>query len=200
ASSMRRLALSWVYADCGAFERACAVASQLAESGRGHNNRAEQARGCWALAEALRRMGDLVAAEREVEAALALAMPLEAPGVLATLARLRLAQDRAAEALIAAEDAMARYTAMGACGMFRAAFVRLAHAEALHATGAHDAARTAIAQARTRVLAIAGKISDPDHRASFLAQVPENARTLTLAATWLGEAGAGRPGQGRTGA
>jgi eukaryotic-like serine/threonine-protein kinase len=187
ASSMRRLSLSWVYADCGALDRACTVASQLAESGRGRNNLAEQARGRWALAEALRRMGDLVAAEREIEAALAPAMPLEAPGVLATLARLRLAQDRAAEALVAAEDAMARYTAMGACGLFRAAFVRLAHAEALHATGAHDAAHAAIAQARARVLAIAARIADPGYRASFLAQVPENARTLTLARTWLGE-------------
>jgi tetratricopeptide (TPR) repeat protein len=187
ASWMRRLALSWVYADRGAFERACAVASQLTESGRARNNPAEQARGRWALAEALRRMGDLAAAEREALAALAAAMPLEAPGVLATLAGLRLAQGRAAEARVAAEEAMARYTAMGACGLFRAGFVRLAHAEALHATGAHDAARAAIARARARVLAIAGTISDPDHRASFLAQVPENARTLALARTWLGE-------------
>jgi tetratricopeptide (TPR) repeat protein len=187
ASSMRRLALAWVYADCGALDRACAVARELAESGRARGNPAEHTRGRWALAEALRRTGDLAAAEREIGSVLGSAMPLEAPGVLATLAALRLAQGRAAEALAAAEQAMARYAAMGACGMFRAAFVRLAHAEALDATGAHDAARAAIAQARARVLAIAGRISDPDYRASFLAQVPENARTLDLAATWLGE-------------
>jgi hypothetical protein len=90
---------------------------------------------------------------------------------------------------------MARYTAMGACGMFRAGFVRLVHAEALHATGAHDAARAAIAQARARVTAIADQISDPVYRDSFLAQVPENARTLALATSWLGEpASAGRGG------
>jgi tetratricopeptide (TPR) repeat protein len=186
ASSMRRLSLSWMYADAGAFDRACAVAGQLAASGRARNHPAEQARGRWALAEALRRMGDLAAAEREIAGVLELAMPLEVPGVLATLAGLRLAQGRAAEALAATEDAMARYTAMGACGMFRAAFVRLAHAEALHATGAHDAARAAIEQARARLRAIAGRISDPDHRASFLAHVPENARTLALAANWIG--------------
>ncbi|HEX7836302.1 MAG TPA: hypothetical protein VF469_02505, partial [Kofleriaceae bacterium] len=100
---------------------------------------------------------------------------------------LRLAQGRAAEALAAAEEAMARDAARGGCGMFRGAFVRLAHAEALHATGADDAARDAIARARARLLAIADTISDPAYRASFLADVPENARTLALAGAWLGE-------------
>jgi hypothetical protein len=76
---------------------------------------------------------------------------------------------------------------MGGCGMFRGAFVRLAHAEALHATGAHDAARHAIAGARARLLAIAGKIADPDYKASFLTRVPENARTLALADAWRGD-------------
>jgi hypothetical protein len=82
---------------------------------------------------------------------------------------------------------MARCTAMGGCGLFRGAFVRLAHAEALHATGAHDAARRAIADARGRLLAIADRIGDPAHKHSFLHNVPENARTLTLARSWLGE-------------
>jgi hypothetical protein len=112
-------------------------------------------------------------------------VPLEYPGVLATLGGLRLAQGRAAEALAATEEAMARDAAMGGCGMFRGAFVRLAHAEALHATGAHDAAIRAIAQARVRLLAIADKIADPDYKASFLSHVPENARTLALADAWL---------------
>jgi hypothetical protein len=77
---------------------------------------------------------------------------------------------------------------MGGCGIFRGAFVRLAHAEALHATGAHDAARHAIADARTRLLDIAQRIPDPDYRKSFLEHVPENARTLALARAWLGAA------------
>jgi hypothetical protein len=82
---------------------------------------------------------------------------------------------------------MARCAAMGGCGMFRGAFVRLAHAEALHATGAHDAARHAIAEARARLLIIADKIAEPDYKASFLAHVPENARTLALADAWQGD-------------
>jgi hypothetical protein len=184
ASSLRRFILSWLYADRGALAQARALATQLAESGREHHNHLEEARGRWALAEALCRDGDLDGAEREIQVALAMAVPLEQPGVLATLAALRLAQGRAGDALAAAEDAMARCTAMGGCGLFRGAFVRLAHAEALHATGAHDAARSAIAQARARLLAIAGKIPDPDHKTSFLEHVPENARTLALASAW----------------
>ena len=114
-----------------------------------------------------------------------MATPLEHPGVLATLSALRLAQGRPGEALAAAEDAVARCTAIDGCGMLRGASVRLAHAEALHATGAHDAARHAITDARARLLAIADKICDPSYRHSFLHAVPENARTLALAQTWV---------------
>ncbi len=143
------------------------------------------------LAEVLRRSGDLDAADREVEAALVLAVPLERPGVLGTLSALRLAQGRSDEAVAAAEDAVAQCTAMGGCGMFRGAFVRLARAEALHASGAHAAAHEAISGARDRLHAMASRIDDPDHRQSFLYRVPEHARTLALARSWLGELATG---------
>ncbi len=185
-SSRRRFMLSWLYADLGALARARALATQLSEFHHAQRDRLGESRGRWALAEVLRRLGDLEAAEREIQIALAMTVPLEHPGVLGTLSALRLAQGRAADALAAAEDAMARCQAMGGCGMFRGAFVRLAHAEALHATGAHDAARHAIADARARLHTIAAKIADPDYQASFLAHVPENARTLALAHAWLG--------------
>jgi tetratricopeptide (TPR) repeat protein len=185
ASSLRRFHLAWLLADRGALDEARALASQLAEHGHAHHFPLEEGRGRWVLAEALRRIGDLDAAERELEIALRMAMPLERPGVLGTQAALHLAQGRAEEALAAAEEAVSRCADMGGCGMFRGAFVRLAHAEALHATGAHDAARTAIADARTRLFVIAGRLPDPDYRKSFLEDVPENARTLLLARTWL---------------
>jgi hypothetical protein len=187
-SSLRRFLLSWVYADRGALGEARARAIEVCASCRAHRDRLGEARGSWVLAEALRRMGDLEGAERELEAARAMAMPLDQPGMLATLAALRLVQGRAADALAAAEDAMARSAAMGGCSLFRGAFVRLAHAEALHATGAHDAARHAIADARARLFAIAGKIPEPSYRTSFLEDVLENARTLMLARAWLGDA------------
>jgi hypothetical protein len=116
-----------------------------------------------------------------------MAAPLERPGVLGTLAALRLAQGRAEEALAAAAEAVASEAAMGGCGMFRGAFVRLAHAEALHAIGARDAARQTIAEARSRLLVIADRIGDAGYKKSFLDAVPENARTLALAREWLGE-------------
>ena len=184
SGSLRRFVLSWLCAERGELVRARVLAAGLAESGREHGNRQEQARGRWALAEALRRGGDLDGAEAEAEAAIELAVPLEQPGVLATLAAVRLDHGRAGAALAAAEDAMARAAAMGGCGLFRGASVRLAHAEALHATGAHAAAIGAIARARAQLLAVADAIADPGHRASFLDQVPENARTLALARDW----------------
>jgi hypothetical protein len=148
----------------------------------------EEFRGRWVLAEVLRRTADFAGAERELTTVLGMQVPpLEHPGVLGTLSALRLAQGRGDEALAAAEDASARCAAMGGCGMFRGAFVRLAHAEALHATGAQDAARRAIAGARGRLLTSAARIADPAYRTSFLAGVPENARTLELAHAWLGE-------------
>jgi hypothetical protein len=186
-SSLRRFILSWLYADQGALARARALATELAESGRAQDNPLEEGRGRWVLAEVLRRDGHLDGADRELGVALAMAVPLDHPGVLATLSALRLAQARAAEALAAAEDAMARTEAMGGCSMFRGAFVRLVHAEALHATGAREAAARAIADARARLLAIADKITDPDYKTSFLEGVPENARTLALADAWLGD-------------
>jgi hypothetical protein len=66
--------------------------------------------------------------------------------------------------------------------------LRLAYAEALAATGALGAAWDALASARERLLARAALISDAQWRESFLAHVPENARTLQLARVWIDEA------------
>lgn len=143
------------------------------------------------MAEVLRRAEELEAADAAIHAALTilrLASPLDLPGALATLAALRLAQGRTPEALAAAEEGLATYEAIGACGFFRGAFLRLVHARCLEAAGAHEAARAALARARERLLVIAGKIGDPAYRTSFLEDVPENRQTLELARRWLGPA------------
>jgi tetratricopeptide (TPR) repeat protein len=194
SSSLRRFILSWLYADRGALDQARALATELSEFSHAHHDRQGEGRGRWALANVLCRLGDLEGADREIQLALAMLPPLDHPGVLAMRSALRLAQGRAEDARAVAEDAMERYQAMGGCAMFRGVSVRLAHAEALHATGAHDAARRAIAGARARLSTIADKIADPAYKTSFLEDVPENARTLALAHAWLGEPAAEKPG------
>jgi eukaryotic-like serine/threonine-protein kinase len=189
ASSGRPFVLAWFLADRGALDEARTWASRLVMSATSLRLRPEEGRGHWVLAEVLRRVGELEAAEAEIQAARPLvdtASPLDLPGVLATLAALRLAQGRVAEALTAADEGMAKYETIGACSQFcRGGFLRLVHAECLEATGDHDAAKAAIARARDRLFVIAGKIGDPVYRKSFLENVPENRRTLELARQWL---------------
>jgi hypothetical protein len=86
-------------------------------------------------------------------------------------------------------EAMARSGTIG----FRDALVRLAHAEALDATGAEEEARAAIADAARWLHTVAGRVTDPDLRRSYLEAIPEHVRTLALARAWLG---AGAPAAG----
>ena len=140
------------------------------------------------LADVLCRRGELVAAEREARTALELLtfQPLEQVASTTTLAAVLLAQGRAAEALVAAEEALQQYEALGAFG-FRGGYARLVHVEALEATGDHASAATALATARDRLLLHAAKIGDLALRRGFLEDLPENARILALARQWLGK-------------
>lgn len=188
-SSYRPFVLAWLLADRGAFGEAQTWARRLIEAGQTRRVPLDQGRGHWVLAEVLRRAGELDRADAEIQAALAIlrtASPLDTPGVLATLAALRLAQGRSAEALAAAEEGLAKYEAMATCGFFRGAFLHLVHAECLEAAQNHDAARAAITRARERLFAIAAKIGDPAYRKSFMDGVPENRQTLALAQQWVG--------------
>jgi len=104
-----------------------------------------------------------------------------------TLADVLLARGRATEALIEAREAIALLASLGKAEDGEA-LARLALAEALFATGDHAEARAAIAEAQHRLLAAAARIEDPGRQRTFLENVPENARTLSLARAWLGEA------------
>jgi hypothetical protein len=131
-------------------------------------------------------MGDFDAAETEIQQAipfLSNTVPLERPGVLASLAALRLAQGKPVEALSIAEDATNHADVMGACSrFFRDAFLALTHAECLEATGNHEGARARLLRAKEWLMLVADKIHDPAYRTSFLQQVPENRRILELVA------------------
>jgi tetratricopeptide (TPR) repeat protein len=192
ASSYRPFILAWLLAERGALAEAKRQADHLASTlGRARGLLLDESRGRWVLAEVLRRAGELEAADREIEAALALlgtAAPLDAPGALATKAALKLAQGRPSEALAAAEEGLARQAAMGMHDhFFRGSFLRLVHIESLEADGRHDEACAALVRARGRLLTLAATISDPAYQKSFLEGDPENRRTLERARQWLGE-------------
>jgi serine/threonine protein kinase/tetratricopeptide (TPR) repeat protein len=184
----RLLCESCLLADRGDSDGARSPAERLIDFGRTRGVAFDEGRGRWALANVLLRRGELEAAEQAARAALDLLTiaPADHVAVTAVLAAIALAAGRPGEALIAAEDAMNRYQTMHACGMFRGAFVRLVHAEALYATGDRERAHAAISTARERLLTIAEKIADPVYRQTFLENAPENARTLELAKEWLG--------------
>ncbi|WP_437502413.1 serine/threonine-protein kinase [Sorangium sp. So ce1099] len=187
----RPFVLAHLAMERGALDEARRLAEGLVASGSARAVAVDEGRGRWILGEVLCRAGELGRAERELDAAvplLAVATEIDLPGVQAARAAVCLQQGRVAEALAAAEDGLARSRAMaGACGFFRGARLRLVHAECLAAAGRRDDAGAALAAARERLLDIAGTIPDPQHRARFLGEVPENRRTLALARSWLGE-------------
>jgi tetratricopeptide (TPR) repeat protein len=187
-NSIRPLVLAWLYADLGDYEQARSWADRLARAVQARGIAAQEGLGRWALAEALRRAGHLEDADKEIQAALAMATPLDRPGVLATLSALRLAQGRKAEALAAAEEGVAIYEAIGAYSAFlRPAFLLLVHAECLEASGRREDASAVLVKARARLLEIAATIGEDEYRKTFLESVPENRRILELAEQWAGD-------------
>jgi eukaryotic-like serine/threonine-protein kinase len=97
------------------------------------------------------------------------------------LAQVLLAQARPAEALAAAQEAVRLLEVLGGIDEGES-LVRLSYAEALAANAQPEAAARALKEARDRLLARAAPIADPAVRRSFLESVPDNARTLELAA------------------
>ena len=181
ASSIGPLGRAWLAFQLADLEDAHRQAERLLELGR-RGFALDGARGHWILAEVRRRSGDLAAAEAAAEAALALAVPMDRPAILATLAGARLAQGRTVEALAVAEEAMAIYRELGFCSQFfGTALLRVVHTECLLAADQPERARDAAADARAWLLRIAAKIGEPRYRATFLDDVPEHRRILELA-------------------
>jgi serine/threonine protein kinase len=101
----------------------------------------------------------------------------------ATLAGFLLIQSQAGPAMRVAEDAMALLDKLSGVEEGEA-LIRVVYASALHATGSRQKALASIGEARSRLLARAARIREPRFRRSFLENVPENARTMRLAASW----------------
>jgi tetratricopeptide (TPR) repeat protein len=188
AATPRPICLAWVLAERGAFAEARGWADVLIQYGVTRHLTSDEGEGRWALAEILRRAGDLEGADREIEASIKLLRPknvLDAPALLATLARIRLAQGRVEEAVAAATEGVMIYEKTGACAYFRAVYLRLAQVESLEAAGQHDKACAALEKARKEVLANADKISDPEYRRHYLEDAVEPRRILELSREWL---------------
>jgi tetratricopeptide (TPR) repeat protein len=137
------------------------------------------------LAALLLRAGDAHGAERQARDAVEVlaSTPPARAYALAVLARVLLERACVAEALVEAERAMAILTELGGIEEGEVQ-VRLVHADALRRAGRIEEARTAISRAADEVRARAAKITDALWQRSFLENVPENARTLELAASW----------------
>jgi eukaryotic-like serine/threonine-protein kinase len=139
------------------------------------------------LAIAQRLAGDLGEAEAEAWRAtesLASSAPLQ-PMAFAVLASVLLARGDREGALREARRAAEALEALGYVEEGEAR-IRLAYAEALAANGDRATASVVIAAARDRLFARAERLQGREARESFLERVPEHARTLSLARTWLG--------------
>jgi tetratricopeptide (TPR) repeat protein len=180
--------IAWTLADAGRLVEAGAEILAGLKAERSRHNPSLKAAASGVLAEILRRRGELEAAEREVDAALAVpgVSPLGRTAALATLASIRIQRGRAAQGLELSRKARAEREALRVFG-FRDTFVRLTHIEALLATGDVSGARAPLSRTYGRLLVHSSKIGDPALRASFLERVPENARIIALARQWLGE-------------
>ena len=108
---------------------------------------------------------------------------------LAALSRALLAQGRHEEALATASNGMAILDALVRVEEGEAS-LRLVYAEALFEAGHLERAQAVILHARERLEERAGKIKDERSRRSFLENVIENARTLSLAREWSVRSGA----------
>jgi hypothetical protein len=129
-------------------------------------------------------MGDVEGGEANARRALELlgdASPLRA-FALATLADLEARRGDAEAALRTSEEAMAVLEGEGA--EEGEAFVRLVHAEILHAAGHVEAARAVVRRAWARVAERSEGIADAGARLAFLTSVPEHVRTEELARVW----------------
>jgi tetratricopeptide (TPR) repeat protein len=182
-TARQNLALTCAYQ--GALEEARILGRQACRWFEQRDDARELALSRLYLATVLTLDEDLDEAAGEAEAALLL-LPEPAllrPFALATLARARLLRGRHDQAL---EIARAAHRLLESLGNVESGepMVRLVFAEALEATGAHEEALAVIRQANEVLHTRAGTISRADWRRSFLENIPDHVRTITLAERW----------------
>jgi tetratricopeptide (TPR) repeat protein len=139
------------------------------------------------LAQVLKVMNDLEAAEHTARAAAHVAAaPPDRCQALGALADVLLSRRKFAEALAAAKESTELLESLGGIDEGEA-LVRLVYAKSLAANGLLDEAKAAAGAARERLRARAATMRDPQRKKTFLEKVPDNARTMELAHAWLGD-------------
>jgi eukaryotic-like serine/threonine-protein kinase len=184
-ASVGRYTLANIRCAEGRFDEARVEATLAVRAEKAQGNRYLEGLARSTLARICRLRGDLAAAAMEACTAIELLQPIpfDHAAARAELAAVRLAEGNAAEALALTREAYQRVLDTPGYGE---AAVRLTHAEALLAAGDTVAAHAVLGAARRRLLERADRITDAALRASFLARVPDNARTLALAERELG--------------
>lgn len=146
------------------------------------------------LSRSLHNQGDLTQAEEHARKAidmLAMMRPYRIAAFV-NLSRTLLAQGRISEARAAAEQGLQLVNELQGSG-YNEVSLRLAVAEARHAAGNQTAAFEALRQALAALRYRAGRTADSALRQRFLTQIRDNARTIELAAAWLGHSEQGVP-------
>jgi tetratricopeptide (TPR) repeat protein len=164
----------------GALAEALQIETEAFEEFSAQNDRRLSGAARVYVANILYESGEHPRAQSELEIALATAQPPMRPQILASLARVMLARGNAADALAYAREALETLDVLGGVEEGEA-LVRLMAIETLAATDQLAAARDAARSAYVRLRERADRITDPAWRARFLDDVPENARTRTLA-------------------
>lgn len=162
----------------------------LADKARACNDRQAEIYGRIELAGLLRLSGELVEGVRETERAKELSegVPLLEAYSLAARARIYLDQGNLDDATAAASSANELCETAQSFGA-EDTFVRLTYAEVLDAAGERAGSRAALSTARERMRIRAEKIENPSLRASFLENVAENSKIVSLAREWSLSAG-----------
>jgi serine/threonine protein kinase/tetratricopeptide (TPR) repeat protein len=177
--------LGFALARLSRLDEALAMEVGAVELCKKQGNRRFECVGRLYLANILLRMEDAPGAIAAAEEAIHCAKDF--PGLSAyahaMLGSIYLSQSKAPRAMVAAREAMDLLTKLHSVEEGEA-LIRVVEAEALYASNRQGEAIKRIKEARERLLKIADEIDEPHWRRSFLEKVPENARTMRLAAEW----------------
>jgi tetratricopeptide (TPR) repeat protein len=183
-AEMAKHNLGYVLAHTGKAEEGGAIERESIETFRALGDKRMEGGARFYLAAILAVAGDVEQAEAYARSAVDVlgAHPPAKICALGVLADVLLRRGRAAEALSVSREGMALLDTLGTVEEGEA-LLRLAHAEALDASGDRDAARAVLATAARHLEERASRIS-PRYRDTFLGSVREHARIRELQAAW----------------